>query len=104
MNTRQQLGLFLGLAAVAAGGYVWYRNQKPKFQILEFNHQDRNVTWQYGSIVQISQAGQNQTYSSSPNADYYVNVSSLEEKGEIIGLRFNFLGKDDREPKFVYFN
>ncbi len=101
---RKRFGLILGLAAVAGGAYIWYKNRKPEFNILEFNNGDKTVKWQYGTITNIARAGQNDTYSSSPNSDFFVNVGSIENEGEIIGIRFNFLGKDDREPKFIYFN
>ncbi len=104
MNNRQRLGLLVGVGAAATGVYFWYNNRMPKFQILEFNNRDKTVKWQYGQITNVAKAGQNDTYSSSPNSDFFVNVGSIENNGEVIGIRFNFLGKDTREPKFIYFN
>ena len=103
MTNKQKIGLILGLAAIGSGVYIWYKKQPPKFKILEFNNYDRTVKWQYGSITNIAQAGQNNTYSSTPNSDFYINVASIEQDDKIVGIRFNFLGKDGREPHFVYF-
>ncbi|NJL11730.1 MAG: hypothetical protein HC913_01010 [Microscillaceae bacterium] len=100
----KRFGLFLGLAAIAGGAYVWYKNRKPEFKILEFNNKEKTVKWQYGTVTNLSRAGQNDTYSSSPNSDFFVNVGSIENEGDVIGIRFNFLGKDNREPKYIYFN
>ena len=104
MTNRQRLGLFIGITATLGGAYYWYKNRKPQFKILEFNNQARTVKWQYGKITNIAKAGQNDTYSSSPDSDYFVNVDAIRNEKEVIGIRFNFLGKDNREPKFVYFN
>jgi hypothetical protein len=101
--TKKQVGFILGLAA-AAGVYWWYTSKAPQFKVIEFDAESKNVKWQYGSLTNISQAGQNNTYSSSPNSDFYVNVSPIEENNKVIGVRFSFLGKDQREPQFVYFN
>ncbi len=103
MSKKQNFGLFVLAGALAAGVYIWYKGKKPTFQILEFDNRDQSVKWQYGKIINVVKAGQEDTYRSSPDSDFFVNVAPIEEKDQIIGIRFNFLGKDTREPRFVYF-
>ncbi len=102
-STKRKLGIVLGLAVAGVGVYLWYKNRTPNFKIIETNPQDKSVRWQYGSIINLSRAGQNNTYSNAPQSDFYVNVSPIEREGEVVGMRFNFLGKDQREPQLVYF-
>lgn len=105
MNNKQKFGLFVGLAAIATGGYIWYKNRPPQFKILSFNNQEKTVKWQYGKIVNLTRAGQEKaTYSSSPNSDFYINVASIFNNEQVTGIRFNFLGKDNREPQFIDFD
>jgi hypothetical protein len=104
MTNKQRIGLILGLGAVAGGFYWWYKNQPPKFKILEFNNRERSIRWQYGNITNITRAGQSSVYSDHPHSDFFVNVGPIEEGGKVVGLHFNFLGKDNREPQFVYFD
>jgi hypothetical protein len=103
MTNKQRLGLVLGLAAVATGAYLWYKNQPPKFKILETNNRDKTVKWQYGRVINVTQAGQSNTYSNNAGSDFFIHVGPIEEASKAIGVHFNFLGKDEREPIFVYF-
>lgn len=103
MTNKQKIGLLFGIAAVGTGVFLWFKTQAPKFKILDLNQHDQTVKWQYGKITNVAQVGLNNTYSSTPNSDFYVNVASIEEDGKTVGFRFNFLGKDGREPHFVYF-
>jgi hypothetical protein len=103
MTGKQKFGLAFGLGLIGSAAYLWYKNQPPKFRILECNSQDKQVKWQYGRIVNVAHAGQNNTYSNGDSSDFYVNVGSIEQEGKVVGIRFNFLGKDNREPYFVYF-
>jgi hypothetical protein len=103
MTKKQKFWFALGLGAIGVGAYVWYKNRAPQFKIIEFNQKEKSVKWQYGTLINISKAGQNNTYSNTPNSDFYVNVGPIEQEGKVIGMRFNFLGKDVREPQFVYF-
>lgn len=103
MTSKQKFGLIVAASALAAGAFVWYKNRAPKFKILSFNNQERTVKWQYGSIVNVSHAGQNATYSSEPNSNFFVNVAPITNDGKDVGIRFNFLGNDTRDPEFIYF-
>ncbi|TAE73391.1 MAG: hypothetical protein EAZ85_07145 [Bacteroidetes bacterium] len=103
MTKKQKIVFLVGLGVAGAAAYIWYKNKPPQFKIIDFNQKDKSVKWQYGNLVNISKAGQNNTYSNSNESDFYVNVGPIEQEGSVVGMRFNFLGKDQREPQFVYF-
>ena len=103
MKNKNKLALAFGLGVLGGIAYFWYKNQAPKFKILECNNEDQTVHWQYGSLVNVAYAGQNNTYSNSESSDFYVNVGPIHHNEQVVGVRFNFLGKDNREPYFVYF-
>lgn len=104
MTKQKSLGLILGAGVALGVAYLWYKNRLPKFRIIEFNHKDKTIKWQYGQGIYMAQAGQNNAYNSRAKSDFYVNVDTIEDSGKAIGMRFTFLGKDQRAPKFVYFN
>lgn len=103
MKLKNKTLLAFGLGVAGAAAYFWYKNQPPAFKVLEVDSETQTVKWQYGKIVNMAHAGQNNTYSNSETSDFYVNVSAIEHNGNAVGIRFNFLGKDTRSPYFVYF-
>jgi|GEM_PF-2652536 len=103
MKLKNKTLLAFGLGIVGTVAYFWFKNQPPTFKVIETDSQNQAVKWQYGNIVNVAHAGQNNTYSNSENSDFYVNVGPIEHNDKVVGVRFNFLGTDTRAPYFVYF-
>ena len=103
MNKKQRIGLFLGIATAVTGGYFWYKNQKPKFEILEFNNHKKTVRWRYGKTVKLTEAGNKNSYYLVRNADFFVKARPMIVDEEVVGISFDFYGKDTRDPKFINF-